>query len=197
MDPNEANESVAEKFTNVMNATPSPLSALCDLTLASVGSGLLLVVGLFTIRHTGDPSRLYMVLLVAAAPFVASYGLQLALHRSRDVVVGWLTTLPFPIDNMNALLAGMGDTIEVFFERGAELPNRSSLQPKLEEVCDDVLLVKERPEERSLEIRLGVIDSKRMPLRTNHQRYRRLLAVVERVLVPLSKTAPISRVLVV
>jgi hypothetical protein len=197
MDPNEANESVAEKFTNVMNATPSPLSALCDLTVASVVSGVLLVIGLFVIRHSTEPSRLYTVLAVAAAPFVASYGLQLGLHRSRDVVVGWLTTVPFPVENMNALLAGMGDTIEVFFEQGATLPDRSSLQPKLEEVSDDVLLVKERPEERALEIRLGVIDSKRLPLRTNHQRYQRLLDVVQRVLIPLSKTAPISRVHVV
>jgi hypothetical protein len=197
MNPKEANESVAEKFTNVMNATPSSLSAFCDLAVASVLSGLLLAVGLFTIRHTSDPSRLYWVFAVAAAPFLASYGLLLALRRSRHVVVGWLTTLPFPIDNMNALLAGMGDTIEVFFENGAKLPDRSTLQPKLDQVCDDVLLVKERPEERSLEIRLGVIDSKRMPFRTNHRRYRRLLDVVERVLVPLSITAPITRVLVI
>jgi hypothetical protein len=198
MDPNEANESVAEKFTNVMNATPSSLSALCDLGIASVVSGLFLVIGLFVIRHSSEPSRLYAVLAVAASPFLGSYGLQIGLRRSRQMVVGWLTTLPFPIDNMNALLAGMGDTIEVFFERGgAELPNRSSLQPKLDAVCDDVLLVKERAEERALEIRLGVIDSKKMPLRTNHQRYRRFLEVVERVLVPLSKTVPISRVLVV
>jgi hypothetical protein len=71
------------------------------------------------------------------------------------------------------------------------------LQPRLDEVCDDVLLVKERAEESALEIRLGVIDSKKMPLRTNHQRYRRFVEVVERVLIPLSKTARISRVLVV
>src|SRR5258706_569954 len=197
MDPNEANESVAEKFTNVMNATPSSLSGWCDLTVASVVSGLLLAVGLFIIRHTSDPSRLYTVLAVAASPFLGSYGLLLGLRRSRHVVVGWLTTLPFPVDNMNALLAGMGDTIEVFFERRAELPDRSSLQPKLDEVSDDVLLVKERPEEHSLEIRLGVIDSKRMPFRTNHQRYQRFCDVIERVLVPLSKTATISRVIVI
>jgi len=180
-----------------MNATPSPLSALCDVAVASVAAGLVLAIGLFAIRHSTDPSRLYVVLAVAACPFLGSYGLQLALRRSRHAVVGWLTTLPFPIDNMNSLLAGMGDTIEVFFEPGAELPTRSHLQPKLETVSEDVLLVNELPEQRLLEIRLGVIDSKRMPLRTNHQRYERFLAVVERVLVPLSKTTTISRVHVV
>jgi hypothetical protein len=197
MDPNEANESVAAKFTTVMNATPSALATLCDFSLASVVSGIALAIGLFVIRHSHEPARLYIVLAVAATPFAASYAVQLGLRRSRQVVVGWLTTLPFPIDNMNALLAGLGDTIEIYFDRGAELPNRTNLQPKLDAVSDDVLLVNERPDERALEIRLGVIDSKRMPLRTNHQRYLRLLEVVERVLVPLSRSTPIARVHVV
>jgi hypothetical protein len=197
MDPNEANDSIAEKFTNVMNATPSPLSAFCDVAVASIAAGLVMAVGLFVIRHSGDPTRLYVVIAVAACPFLGSYGLQLGLRGSRHAVVAWMTTVPFPIDNMNSLLAGMGDTLEVFFERGAELPSRANLQPKLFTVSDDVLLVKELPEQSLLEIRLGVIDSKRMPMRTNHQRYERFLAVVERVLVPLSRTSPIARVHVV
>lgn len=196
MSPVEANESVAEKFTNVMNATTSSLSPLCDLSVASVVSGLVLAVGLFVIRHSGNASSLYAVLAVAACPFLASYVLLLTLRGARSVVVGWLTTLPFAVVNMNVLLAGMGDTIEVFFEPGAALPDRSRLQPMLDRVCDDILLVKERPDERSLEIRLGVIDSKRMPQRTNHQRYQRLLDLVAQVLVPLSITSPISRVIV-
>jgi hypothetical protein len=197
MDPNEANESVAEKFTTVMNATPSSLAALCDFSLASVVAGLALAVGLFFIRHSTDPSRLYVVLAVAAAPFLATYAIQRTLRGSRHVVVGWLTTLPFRIDNLNAILAGLGDTIEIYFDRTALLPTRTTLQPKLDTVSDDILLVKERPDERSIEIRLGVIDSKRMPLVTNHRRYRRLLELVDKVLIPLSKTAPIERVLVV
>ena len=129
MDPNEANDSIAKKFTNVMNATPSPLSAFCDVAVASIAAGLVLAVGLFIIRHGADPSRLYLVLAVAACPFLGSYGLQLALRGSRHAIVAWMTTLPFRIDNMNSLLAGMGDTIEVFFERGAELPSRANLSP--------------------------------------------------------------------
>jgi hypothetical protein len=57
--------------------------------------------------------------------------------------------------------------------------------------------VKERPDERSVEIRLGVIDSKRMPLVTNHRRWTRLVSLVDRTLVPLSKTKPIRKILVV
>jgi hypothetical protein len=197
MDPKEASESVAEKFTRVMKATPSPIGPWCDLTAASVLSGVILVVGLFAIRRSSDSGALYATLALAAVPLAASALLSLTLAGSRAAVVGWIASLPFPIENVNALLAGLGDTLEVHFEPSAELPTRSSLQPKLDEVSDDILLVKERPEERSIEIRLGVIDSKRMPLVTNHRRWKRLVALVDRTLVPLSKTTPIRKVLVV
>jgi hypothetical protein len=197
MDPKEATESVAEKFTRVMNATPSPIGRFCDLTVASVLSGLLLVVGLFAIRKSTDPRSLYVALAVAAVPLTVSALLLTTLGASRAKVVGWLSSLPFPVENLNALLAGLGDTIEIHFEIDAELPTRASLQPKLEEVSDDILLVKERPDERSVEIRLGIIDSKRMPLVTNHRRWTRLVALCERTLVPLAKTTPIRKVLVV
>ena len=197
MDPKEASESVAEKFTQVMKATPSPIGAFCDLTAASALSGFLLVVGLFAIRRSSAPGLLYTVLAVAAVPLAASALLSTTLGGSRAAVVRWLASLPFPVENINALLAGFGDTLEVFFESGSSLPTRTSLQPKLDEVSDDILLVKERPEERSIEIRLGIIDSKRMPVRTNHHRWKRLVLVVEKTLVPLSKTSPIRKVLII
>jgi hypothetical protein len=98
---------------------------------------------------------------------------------------------------LNALLAGLGDTVEIVFAPGAELPTRATLQPRLDAVSEDVLLVKERPEERTFAVRLGVIDSKRMPLRTNHQRWRRLVDLMERVIVPLGKNSAIERVRIV
>ena len=194
MTPNEASESVAENFTRVMNATPSSLGPFCDLMGASILSGALVVGGLFGIRRSTDASALYTVLAVAAVPLVASLLLSASLRGSRDAVVKWLCSLPFPVDNLNAVLAGLGDTVELVFAEQADLPTRATLQPRLDAVSDDVLLVKERPEERTVEIRLGVIDSKRMPLRTNHQRWKRLVDVVEQVLVPLSKSTPIERV---
>jgi hypothetical protein len=197
MDPKEANESVAERFTRVMKATPSPIGPWCDVMAASVLSGLLLAVGLFVIRRSTNASSLYVALAVAATPLTVSTLLSTALGGSRDGVVRWLASLPFPVENVNALLAGLGDTIEVHFEPGADLPTRATLQPKLDEVSDDIILVKERPDERSVEIRLGVIDSKRMPLVTNHRRWTRLVALVDRTLVPLSKRTPIRKILVV
>jgi len=54
--PAEASECVAEKFTRVMNATPSPLGPLSDLGAASVLSGLIVVLGFFGIRRSNDAS---------------------------------------------------------------------------------------------------------------------------------------------
>src|SRR6185503_107210 len=177
MDFKEADESVARKFTRVMNATPSRLGAFSDLMLASAVSALVVAVGLFAVRRSNDLGGVYVTLAVASLPLLASGALSMALRGSRAFVVRWLGTLPFPVENMNAILAGLGDSIEVVFARDHELPDRATLQPKLDEVSDDVLLVKTRPEERSIEIRLGIIDSKRIPLRTNHLRYERMVAV--------------------
>src|SRR5262245_53798018 len=146
-----------------MKATTSPIGSWCDVMAASALSGLFLVVGLFAIRRSTNPSSLYIALAVAAVPLTLSVLLSTTLGGSRDAVVRWLSSLPFPIENVNALLAGLGDTIEVHFEPGTTVPTRAMLQPKLDEVSDDILLVKERPDEGSIEIRLGIIDSKRMP----------------------------------
>jgi hypothetical protein len=197
MTPKEASECVAEKFTRVMNATPSPLAPFCDPMAASILSGAIVAAGFFAIRRSNDAALLYAVLAVAVVPLVASLLLSAALRGSRDKIVAWLCSLPFPLDNLNALLAGLGDTIEIVFAPGAELPTRATLQPRLDAISDDVLLVRERLDERTLEVRLGIIDSKRLPLRTNHARWNRFVEVMEKVVIPLSKNTPIERVRVV
>ena len=193
MTPSEASESVAEKFTRVMNATPSPLGPLSDFINASFVSAIIIAIGLFAIRRSSDPAALYAVLGAAAVPFALCAIVSFKLRGTREEVVAWLTTLPFPVDNLNALLAGLGDTVELVFAPDTAMPARADLQPRLETVSDDILLVKERPEERTVEIRLGIIDSKRVPLYTNHQRWKRLCDVTEKVFAPLAKQRPIER----
>ena len=197
MTPSEASECLAEKFTRVMNATPSPLGPFSDFMPASILSGALVMGGFFGIRRSTDASSLYVVLALATVPLVASALLSASLRGARAKVVAWLCTVPFPVDNLNALLAGLGDTIEIVFVPGAELPSRATLQPRFDAISDDVLLVKERPEERTVEVRLGVIDSKRLPLRTNHARWNRFVEVTEKVLVPLTRSSAIERVHVI
>jgi len=197
MTPSEASESVAERFTRVMNATPSPLGPVSDFISASFVSAVIFGIGLFVIRRSSDPASLYAVLGAVALPFVVSAIVSFKLRGTREKVVAWLTTLPFPVDNLNALLAGLGDTVELVFAPGTAMPARVDLQPRLETVSDDILLVKERPEERTVEIRLGVIDSKRVPLYTNHQRWKRLCDVTEKVFAPLAKQSPIERMRII
>jgi hypothetical protein len=197
MTPTEADECVAEKFTRVMNATPSAVGPFSDLMAASVLSAAIVAVGLFVIRHASDASALYTVLAVAAVPLAVSLLLSASQRGARDKVVAWLCSVPFPVDNLNSLLAGTADTVELFFAPGTAMPLRADLQPRLESVSADILLVKERPDERSVEIRLGVIDSKRMPFSTNHQRWKRLCEVTEKVFVPLAKQSPIARMRIV
>lgn len=193
MDRAEASDRLAHKFTRVMNATPSRFGVLSDVTSASVISGAVLVLSLFFLRGAAATSH-NLALAFSAVPLAASLVAAATLARSREKVVSWLASLPFPVDNMNALLAGTSDTIEVAFAKGAVLPRRAELAPKLESVSEDVFLLAERSEERTLEIKLGVVDSKRVPLVTNHRRYQRLVDLVERVLIPLAREAPIENV---
>ena len=195
MTPTEASECVAEKFTRVMNATPSPIGQFSDFILASVLSGIIIVVGFFGVRHGADAP--YLVIALAALPLFACSVVSSMIANSREKVVAWLCSVPFPIDNLNALLAGMGDTLEIVFVERSGLPTRAELQPKLDAISEDVLLVGERAAARAIEIRLGIIDSKRMPLTTSHQRWKRFVEVTEKVIVPLSKTTPIERMIVV
>jgi hypothetical protein len=198
MDRTEANERVAEKFTRMMNATPSRYGPLSDVASASIVSAAVVLIGLFALRHSTDSGARDVVLGVAVLPLVASLLAASAFTGSREKVVSWLASLPIPVDNMNALLAGTSDTVELVFARGARLPTRAELTPTLESLSEDVLLLAERSEESVLEIKLGVIDSKRLPMVTNHRRYRRFVDLVERVVLPLRRDgAAIDRVRVV
>jgi hypothetical protein len=198
MDRARVEESIAVRFTRVMNATPVHWGVLSDVTFGAVASAAILVVGLGIASMTADAVRWFpWALAVACLPALVSIAASVKLRGSRERVVAWLVTLPFEIGNMNAILAGLGDTIEVVFRKGSAIPPRSELQPKLEEVSEDVLMIREKSEELLVEIRLGVVDSKRNPLRTNHQRYARLQAVTEKVLVPLHARAPLDHVHVV
>jgi hypothetical protein len=199
MERSRADESVAVRFTRVMNATPSPWGVWSDVTFGAIVSGIILVIGLAVVGGRDRSSSLLAAALAfACVPPIVSIVVSVGLRGSRRRVVAWLASLPFEVVNMNALLAGLGDTIEVIFRGGSTpLPARTELQPKLEAVSEDVLMIRERAEERLIEIKLGVVDSKRNPLRTNHERYRRLQAVTERVLVPLHGRLAIERVQVV
>ena len=96
MTPSEASESVAERFTRVMNATPSPLGPLSDFIDASLVSAVIFAIGLFVVRRSSDPAALNAVLGVVAVPFAVCAIVSFKLRGTRAKVVAWLATLPFP-----------------------------------------------------------------------------------------------------
>jgi hypothetical protein len=198
MDRAFVEENVAKKFTRVMNATPVRWGILSDVTISAAAASVVLAIGLAIASHSKNGVAILVAsAAVAAVPIVVTVVASIALHGSRAAVIDWLEKVPFPVENINALLAGVADTIEVYFKQlppGASLPVRAELQPMLEAVSEDALMLGDRPEERLVEIKIGVVDSKRNPLRTNHERYNRLVRIVSEVLVPLSEKLPIDRV---
>jgi hypothetical protein len=193
-----AEESIAEHFTRVMMATPSRWGVLCDVALGATCSAVIIVIGLVIARlveHSGPV--LSMTVAVAAIPLAITIAAPIALRGSRGAVVDWLAGLPFPVENLNSLLAGLGDRIEVTFaDSVTALPLRAELQASLDTVSEAIVVLRCDIEDHLLAIQLGVPDSRRNPFGANHARWERLVVVVERILIPLSKRLPIERLLV-
>lgn len=188
----KADESVARRFSRTMNATTSRAGVLTDPPLVAAASGALLVLFLVALRADVGPVLARLLAALAAAPLVVAVSVAFALSGARKEVVGWLAEKPFPVENMNALLNGLGDVLEVRFV-GA-LPGAASLNRALDAVHPDVFVVAESEETRTVDVRIGVVDSKRSPAGSNHARYVRVRRIVDEVLSPLSAACPIDRV---
>ena len=186
-----ADESVATRFSRVMNATISPLGALTDPPIIAMITAVLLLAFLGAMRM--DVGGLVPLLgVVAALPVSVAFATSLVLLGGRKRVVEWIATLPFPLENMNAILNGLGESLEVTFE--GERPSGPDLNAALERIHPDAFVTRHEPEERTVEIRIGVVDSKRNPSASNHARYARLQRIVTEVLVPLATERPIVTV---
>lgn len=191
----QADESVALRFTRVMNASTSPYGVLCDMSLAAAVSAVPLIMVVRQVSG-GDLTSPLTVALIALtlAPAVVSLGAGLALRGARASVVDWIASQPFPIDNMNGLLAGTSDAFEISFRPGSPPPTREAIQALLDPVSDDSLAMLVADDEPRAEVKIGVIDSRRVPIQTNHRRYVRFQQLVERALLPLHREHPIAGV---
>jgi hypothetical protein len=191
-----AEESVATRFTRTMNAATSPWGVACDLTAASAIAAVpaVLLVRQVMAGELATPLGITLIVL-AVGPVGLAIGASISLRGAREGVVEWLASRPFPVDNMNSLLVGISDSFEVVFE-GAP-PSRDELQPLLDRVCDDTLCARVEPEQRRVEVKIGVPDDKRLPLRCYHQRYARFRRLIDEVLVPLGRERPIASVRVI
>lgn len=189
-----AAERVATRFTREMNASTSRLGALTDPPLVCAAVALVVVASVIAYNlRVIDASGLPIVYLAAATPVLFALGVSLYLRRAREQVVSWLASLPFPIDNVNGLLNGVGQTLVVRFV-AAPPPPRDELNDRLEAVHEDCFALDVLPSDPEVGVRIGVLDSKLNPAGANHRRYRRVVDLVDSALVPLHEEHPIAGV---
>lgn len=186
----QAGDLVADKFSRIMNATTSPLGVAGDPPVAAAATAVFLVAYLAARRSDASPVLQQVLLALVLLPLAVAIVVALALLGARRRVVRWLAAQPFPVENMNAILNGMGDSLEVTF-RG-DPPDTPALNAKLDAIHADCFVIENK--EHVVQMKIGVVDDKRNPAASNHRRYRRVLDLVERMLVPLHAEHPIETV---
>jgi hypothetical protein len=191
-----AADSVAARFTRTMNATTSPWGMLTDASVVGAATAPAFLALLVAIRVEASPTVVTALEVIAATPLLVAVVLWLALMGARAQVVDWLAGLPFPLENVNALLNGVGETLEITF-RDAR-PDPAELNRALEQVSEDCFVAgNDEPGGAArpwMEVRIGVVDDKRNPAASNHRRYKRVRAIAGQVLVPLAERFPIAEV---
>lgn len=188
-DAARADQSISERFSRMMRATTSPFGMFTDPFVIAVPTSIGLVALFAMMKYGAPPAAVRVVQVLVALPIVAAVVVTLALLGARGRVVGWLAGLPIPVENMNAVLNGLGESIEVTFASGC--PSTPDLNARLDAIHADCFVLQASPETKVVEIRIGVVDSKRNPAATNHARYVRVQQIVDRVLVPLHAEHPI------
>jgi ABC-type proline/glycine betaine transport system permease subunit len=186
----EANDLVASRFSRMMNATTSPIGVVADPPVVAVVTAVLLVAYLAARRSDASETVQLVLLVLVALPTAAAIVVAIALMGARRRVVKWLARQPFPIENMNAILNGLGDCLEVTF-RGPP-PETAALNAKLDAIHTDCFVADTK--EHAVLMKIGVVDDKRNPAVSNHRRYRRVVDMVERMLVTLHAEHPIESV---
>ncbi|APR78744.1 Hypothetical protein A7982_04091 [Minicystis rosea] len=183
-----------------MNATTSRWGMFTDPSVVGVATAPSVIALVAALRVEASPSIILVLKVLAAAPLVMAILLAIGLIGARGRVIDWLAGLPFPVENLNAVLNGLGDSLVVSFRGDA--PAVPEINVALEKVCAESFVTESGPEgtearvdePRWIDVRIGVVDSKRNPAATNWQRFERVQAIVREVLVPLAERHPIAEV---
>ncbi len=177
-----ATEQVAKRFTRAMRAATSRWGALTDPSLVAVS---LAVDGLVaSILYRGDIIALSGVYALLALPFVVAMAVDLTLRSARRDIIAWLSQLPFPVENVNALLNGVAQHLVVRF--GTEPPSRAAISALLDEVHEDCFALEFHEVEPEVELFIGVPESKLNPAAASHRRFMRVRRMLDACVVPLS-----------
>jgi hypothetical protein len=192
-----ADESVSTRFTRVMNATTSRWGVLTDPPVVAVATAPGVIALVAAVRLDLAPAVVTALEVAAAAPLSMAIVAAIALMGARARVVGWLAGLPFPVENLNAVLNGLGESLEVTFRDAC--PKTVELNAALDPVSPESFVVRAPdadpgPDPRLVEVRIGVVDQKRNPSVSNHRRLERVKALIAEVLVPLAERYPIVEV---
>jgi hypothetical protein len=153
-----------------------------------VCAGLAVVVLLSVIFYNLDVihrGQLPFVYVAISLPVLLAIGVNASLSGARKMVVTWLGELPFPVDNMNALLNGVGQHVVVRF--GGPPPEREHLTDLLDEVHTDCFALEFHEAEPEVELVIGVPDSKINPAMASFHRFVRVRQMIDDCLVPLSE----------
>lgn len=185
-----ATERVAERFTRPMRAATSPLGVLTDppIVCGAIAVVVLASVILYNLDVIGR-GRLPLVYAAIAFPIAIAVGVNASLSAARSKVITWLGGLPFPVENVNAVLNGVAQHLVVRFE--GETPTREALTDMLDGVHPDCFALDFHEEEPEVELVIGVPDSKVNPAGASHQRFLRVQHMIDGCLVPLSADHPI------
>ena len=195
-----AAESVAARFTRIMNAATSRWGVITDPPVLALATGVFLILLLASLRISAVESLVPLFAALTALPVVVGVLVALSLLGARSRVIDWLAGLPFPVENLNAVLNGLGDEMEVTF--ATTCPPAAQVNPLLDAVSPDAFVTRAPDavspasgappdgavpslDRRILEVRIGVVDSARNPSASNFQRYERVRALIDTVLVPL------------
>lgn len=190
-----ADESISSRFTRVMNAAVSRYGVLTEPAPLALFTGVFFLIALGVAQSGASSSLVYVFGALAATPLTIGILSSLALMGSRRRVVDWLASLPFPLENMNAVLNGVGEVLEINLKQGG--PPTAEFNNELDKVHPDCFVAKVNPEEgpaETIEIRIGIVDSKYLPSVSSHKRYQRVQELMRVVLIPLSERFPIVSV---
>jgi hypothetical protein len=181
-----ASEAVAGKFSRMMRAATSRWGVLTDPVVVCTAIAALVTASSILYQTTLLPPGLgRWLFLICLAPAAIALAIDRALGGARARVVAWLEQVPFAMENVNALLNGVGQNLMVRFREAP--PDRAVVNEALEAVHPDCFALEYSERDHEVEVAIGVVDRKLNPSRSNHERYRRVQEIVARALVPLAE----------
>ena len=192
-----ADGNLVARLSRVMRATCSPWGVLTDPMYVSSATAILVVASAALkdrplSQRLFGPDSLAAWTVVCALPAITALVIYLALGAQRRKLVQWLAGLPFEVQNMNALLNGIAQGLDVRFV--GEPPPPDAINPLTEAVHGDCFAVEYNEHEPVVRLNIGVPESKFNPARSNHIRYRRAVRLIDEALVQLSVAHPIALV---